>query len=110
MTHVRTAPYYPQSNGKIERWHQSLKVETLRPKAPASLAEARRLVAGFVNHYNHHRLHSALGYITPADALAGRAAAIWTARDQKLEAARAHRRAAVATPSTAQPRPRAVVR
>ncbi len=109
MTHVRTAPYYPQSNGKIERWHQSLKVETLRPKAPASLAEARRLVAGFVNHYNHHRLHSALGYVTPADMLAGRADALWAARDQKLETARAHRRAAASAPSTERSATLAVV-
>ncbi|MCC6930464.1 MAG: IS3 family transposase [Gemmatimonadaceae bacterium] len=99
MTHVRTSPYYPQSNGKLERWHQTLKATTIRPQAPASLEEARRLVAGFVDHYNHHRLHSALGYITPADALAGRADAIWAARDQKLEAARAARRHAPPPPS-----------
>ncbi|ODS99957.1 MAG: integrase [Gemmatimonadetes bacterium SCN 70-22] len=100
MTHVRTSPYYPQSNGKLERWHQTLKTESIRPQAPASLEEARRLVTRFVDHYNHHRLHSALGYITPADALVGRADAIWAARDQKLEAARARRRAAASVPST----------
>lgn len=93
MTHVRTSPYYPQSNGKLERWYQTLKVTTLRPKAPRSLAEAQRLIAEFIRYYNHERLHSALGFITPADKLAGRADAIWTSRDQKLEAARAHRRA-----------------
>jgi len=93
MTHVRTSPYYPQSNGKMERWHQTLKVTTIRPKAPGSLEEARRLVAAFVAHYNHHRLHSAIGFVTPADMLAGRAEAIWATRDQKLEAARAARRA-----------------
>lgn len=92
MTHVRTSPYYPQSNGKLERWHQTLKVTTIRPKAPQSLDEARRLVAAFVEYYNHQRLHSAIGFITPADMLAGRADAIWAARDQKLEAARARRR------------------
>jgi len=100
MTHVRTSPYYPQSNGKLERWHQTLKTESIRPQAPASLEEARRLVTRFVAHYNHHRPHSALGYITPADALAGRADAIWAARYQKLEAARAQRRAATSVPST----------
>ncbi len=100
MTHVRTSPYYPQSNGKLERWHQTLKTESIRPQAPASLDEARRLVTRFVAHYNHHRPHSALGYITPADALAGRADAIWAARYQKLEAARAQRRAATSVPST----------
>jgi putative transposase len=93
MTHVRTSPYYPQSNGKLERYHQTLKVTTIRPKAPSSLEEARRLVAAFVEYYNHQRLHSAIGFITPADMLAGRAAVIWAARDQKLEAARARRRA-----------------
>lgn len=94
MTHVRTSPYYPQSNGKLERYHQTLKVTTIRPKAPSTLEEARRVVAAFVAHYNQQRLHSAIGFITPADMLAGRAEAIWTARDQKLEAARARRRAA----------------
>ena len=93
MTHVRTAPYYPQSNGKLKRWHQTLKGTTLRPKAPRSLDEARRLVATFVAYYNHERLHSAIGFLTPADMLAGRAETIWAARDQKLAAARARRRA-----------------
>ncbi|MGH9140884.1 MAG: IS3 family transposase [Thermoanaerobaculia bacterium] len=93
MTHVRTSPYYPQSNGKLERWHQTLKVTTIRPKAPGSVEEARRLVAAFVAYYNHQRLHSAIGFIAPADMLAGRADAIWAARDQTLQAARAHRRA-----------------
>ncbi|SPF51297.1 hypothetical protein SBA4_460008 [Candidatus Sulfopaludibacter sp. SbA4] len=44
MTHVRTSPYYPQSNGKIERWHKSLKGECIRPGTPLSLDDARRLV------------------------------------------------------------------
>ncbi len=92
MTHVRTSPYYPQSNGKLERWHQTLKVTTIRPKAPGSLEEARTMVAAFVAYYNHERLHSAIGFITPTDMLAGRAEGIWAARDQKLEAARARRR------------------
>jgi hypothetical protein len=55
--------------------------------------EARRPVAAFVEYYKHQRLHSAIGFITPADMLAGRAEAIWAARDRKLEAARARRRA-----------------
>lgn len=92
MTHVRTAPYYPQSNGKIERWHKTIKTDALRPAAPASLEEARALVARWVEHYNTVRLHSAIGYITPADLLAGRASEIWQARDRKLEAAREARR------------------
>lgn len=92
MTHVRTSPYYPQSNGKLERWNQTLKVTTIRPKAPGSLEEAQRVVASFVQHYNFVRLHSAISYVTPAAKLAGREKEIWEARDQKLEAARERRR------------------
>jgi len=77
MTHVRTSPYYPQSNGKLERWHQTLKVTTIRHGAPATLDEARRLMEGFVKYFNHERLHSTIGFITPAPMLAGRGAAIW---------------------------------
>lgn len=92
MTHVRTAPYYPQSNGKIERYHKTIKGGAIRPGQPGTLDEARALVARFVEHYNTVRLHSAIGYITPADFLAGRGPAIWAARDAKLEAARETRR------------------
>ena len=91
MTHVRTSPYYPQSNGKIERWHKTLKTD-VRRNPPDSIDAARSLVHGFVEHYNAVRLHSAICYIAPADYLAGRAPAIHNARDQKLEAARETRR------------------
>ena len=103
MTHVRTSPYYPQANGKLERGHQTLKVTTIRPKAPGTLEEARRMVAAFVAYYNYRRLHSAIGFITPADMLAGQAEGIWAARDQKLEAARARRRASWQERSPGQP-------
>ncbi|NOZ93723.1 MAG: transposase family protein [Acidobacteria bacterium] len=92
MTHVRISPYYPQSNGKIERWHKTLKHTTIRPKAPSSLEEARRAVGEFVDHYNNVRLHSAIGYITPADKLAGREEEIWRQRDERLEQVREARR------------------
>ena len=94
MTHVRTSPYYPQSNGKLERWHKSLKSECIRPGTPLSLEDARRLVAGYVEHYNTIRLHSAIGYVAPADKLAGREPAIFVERDRKLDEARARRKAA----------------
>lgn len=93
MTHVRTSPYYPQSNGKLERWHGSLKRECIRPGTPLSLEDARRLVHRFVEHYNAVRLHSAIGYVAPRDKLEGRAEVIWVERDQKLEAARQRRKA-----------------
>jgi hypothetical protein len=87
-THVRTSPFYPRSNGKIERWHKSLKRECLRPLTPLTLDDARRLIQGSVNHYNTVRLHSAIGYVTPQDMLAGRQTEIHAARDRKLEQAR----------------------
>jgi len=74
MTHVRTSPYYPQSNGKLERWHKSLKSECIRPGTPLTPEDARRLIQQYVDHYNTVRLHSAIGFITPADMLAGRQA------------------------------------
>ena len=94
MTHVRTSPYYPQSNGKIERWHKSLKSECIRPQVPLSLDDARRLVERFVVHYNTVRLHSAIGYVTPADKLLGLEDVIHVERDRKLEEARDARRIA----------------
>jgi putative transposase len=91
MTHVRTSPYYPQSNGKLERWHQSIKRECIRPGTPLSPEDARRLIASYVDHYNTVRLHSAIGFVTPSDMLAGRQAEIHAARDRKLEEARRQR-------------------
>jgi transposase InsO family protein len=91
LHHVRTSPYYPQSNGKLERWHGTLKQDCIRPSCPATVEEARRRVQSYVEHYNHVRLHSAIGYITPADKLAGLEQVIGDERDRKLEAARARR-------------------
>ena len=93
MTHVKTSPYYPQSNGKIERWHKSLKSECIRKKVPLSLEDARRVVGEYVHHYNNVRLHSAIGYITPMDKLAGRENEIFAERDRKLQKAREERKA-----------------
>ncbi len=92
MTHVRISPHYPQSNGKIERWHKSLKQECIRPRTPLSLDEARRIVSEYVEHYNNVRLHSAIGYVTPKDKLDGRETEIFANRDMKLEMARESRR------------------
>jgi transposase InsO family protein len=91
MTHVRTSPYYPQSNGKIERFHGSLKRECIRPKTPVSLEDARAVVGRYVEDYNGHRLHGAIGYVTPRDRLEGRSEAIWAERKRKLRDARQRR-------------------
>ena len=86
MTHVRTSPYYPQSNGKMERWNKSIKSECIRPGVPLSLDDAKRLVEQYVSVYNEKRLHS-----TPHDMMAGRQAEIHEARERKLEQARGQR-------------------
>ena len=93
MTHVRTSPYYPQSNGKIERWHKTLKGECIRVNVPLSLDDARRIVADYVSHYNHVRLHSAIGYVTPKDKLLGH-------DDSHLRRTRSQARRGPRTPQT----------
>ena len=92
MTHVRTSPYYPQSNGKIERYHKTIKSECLRKKELETLEGAREVIEQYVQQYNEHRLHSAIGWITPKDKLLGKEDEIFKLRDQKLEAAREKRK------------------
>src|SRR5258705_2853023 len=92
MTHVRTSPYYPQSNGKIERWHKTLKGESIRVMVPLSLDDARRIVTDYVVHYNTVRLHSAIAYVTPKDKLDGRDKEIFVERERKLAEARERRK------------------
>ena len=93
MTHVRTRPYYPQSNGKQERMQGTLKRECIREKNPRTVKEARLITGGYVNHYNEERLHSAIGYVRPRDMLEGRAGGIHEERDRKLAEARQRRKA-----------------
>jgi putative transposase len=92
MTHVTTSPYYPQSNGKLERFHGTIKKECIRPTCPRNYEEAMRQISAYVKHYNEVRLHSAIGYITPADCLCGLGDQIHAERDRKLEEARVRRR------------------
>ena len=81
MQHVRGAPYHPQTQGKIERWHQTLKNRILLENyyLPGDL---ERQVAAFVEHYNHARYHESLGNLTPADVYFGRGQAILTERER----------------------------
>jgi putative transposase len=71
MTHTRGAPYHPQTQGKIERWHQTLKNRILLENyfLPGDLENP---VAAFVGHYNHQRYHESLKNLTPADVYTGR--------------------------------------
>jgi len=108
-SHVMTSPYYPQSNGKLERFHKTLKEQAIRPKTPLTLEDAKRITGDFIDYYNTQRLHSAIGYIAPADRLTGRQNEIHKARDKKLEDARERRKIArqalTRTPQTTQPQP-----
>jgi putative transposase len=92
MTHVRTAPLLPAVKREARALPQTIKGDAIRPGQPSTLEEARSLVTRFVEHYNTVRLHCAIGYITPADFLAGRGKVIWAERDRRLEAAREVRR------------------
>jgi len=92
MTHVRTSPYYPQSNGKLERYHKSIKTECIRPKCAETKEEAEQNIEEFVQYYNNKRLHSAIGYITPKQMLDGQQQSIFKQREIKLATARAMRK------------------
>jgi putative transposase len=91
-SHVLCSPHYPQSNGKLERFHRTLKEQAIRPKTPLSLEDAKRICRDFIEHYNSLRLHSALGFVTPLDRLQNRHLQIFTDRDKKLESARQTRK------------------
>ena len=78
----------------IESWHKTIKRECIRPKTPLNLADARRVVTGYVQHYNEVRLHAGIGYVAPKDRLDGRDEAIRQNRRRKLAEARITRRAA----------------
>jgi putative transposase len=93
MTHVRTSPFYPQSNGKQERMQGLVKQECIRPKCPQDVDEARKIMAEYVQYYNNKRLHSSIGYVAPVDMLQGRQKEILNEREQKLQEAREQRKA-----------------
>ena len=92
MDQTFTSPYYPQSNGKIERWHKELKKTCIRPKQPRTFGEAKRFIGDFIEYYNYARLHSAVGYVTPFDRMLGLDQELHESRKAKLEAARKNRR------------------
>ena len=81
MDHVRGAPYHPQTQGKIERWHQTLKNRILLENyyLPGDL---RRQIDAFVEHYNQHRYHESLQNLTPADVYFGRGQTILKQRER----------------------------
>jgi putative transposase len=91
MRHTRGKPYHPMTQGKIERWHLSLKSRILLENyyLPGDL---ERAVADFVDHYNHRRYHESLDNITPADVYFGRGARILERRRKIKRQTIEHRR------------------
>lgn len=81
MDHIRGAPYHPQTQGKIERWHQTLKNRILLENyyLPGDL---RQQIDAFVDHYNHRRYHESLQNLTPADVYFGREQTILQQRER----------------------------
>jgi transposase InsO family protein len=91
MKHVRGAPYHPQTQGKIERWRQTLKNRILLENdfLPRDLEVQ---IGAFIEHYNHQRYHESLGNMTPADAYFGRATQIIAERERIKRQTIEHRR------------------
>lgn len=81
MDHTRGAPYHPQTQGKIERWHQTLKNRILLENyfIPGDL---EKQIAAFIDHYNHNRYHESLKNLTPADVYFGRGERILEQRER----------------------------
>jgi putative transposase len=81
MVHIRSAPCHPQTQGKIERWHQTLKNRILLENhyLPDDL---KAQIARFVEHYNHRRYHESLQNLTPADVYFGRGQTILLERER----------------------------
>jgi transposase InsO family protein len=92
LQHVRTSIAYPQSNGKVERWHGTITQECLRQRSFINLDDARRQIAQYIEIYNTKRLHSSLFYLTPEEVLTGKTSERIEERERKLEEAAQKRR------------------
>jgi transposase InsO family protein len=91
LEHVRTSPAYPQSNGKIERFHRSLSEECLRQSSLINIKDAEEQIAKYIDFYNNERLHSSLHYLRPVDFLNGDVDKLLKIRQDKLDQATANR-------------------
>lgn len=88
---IRIRRNQPQSNGKIERFNGLVRQECLRPNSPVSIPEVEKTIASFVDHYNNHRLHSAIDFMRPVDYYNGNHDDVRQLRQEKLNTAKKRR-------------------
>ena len=91
LQHIRTSIAYPQSNGKIERYHRTIHQECLMKTSLVNLVDARKQIASYIDYYNAKRLHSSLFYLKPEDFLLDRIEEKLNLREKKLKEARKNR-------------------
>lgn len=84
LEHTRTSVAYPQSNGKIERFHRTISEECLRKQPALGIEGIKASIADYIDHYNGSRLHGALNYLTPEDYLLGRKEIRIKEREEKM--------------------------
>jgi transposase InsO family protein len=92
LTHVKTSIRYPQSNGKIESFHKTIKGECVRRKSLLDIGDARKIIDGYIEDYNCNRLHSSINYLPPKDVLEGRKEQRIKEREEKLRQAKEKRK------------------
>ena len=92
ITHTRTSVNHPQSNGKIERFHGTIKNESIRNIPKFTLAQLKEEVSEWIYFYNYQRLHSAIGFVAPMDVINEKKELIEKVRKIKLELAKLKRK------------------
>jgi putative transposase len=88
LTHVRTSVRYPQSNGKIESFHKTIKRECIHKKSLLGLDDARKIIDKYIAEYNCRRLHSSIYYLPPKEVMEGRMGVWLKGREEKLRRAK----------------------
>lgn len=88
LNHIRTSVRHPQSNGKLERFHKTIKNEKIRVSSFISEIDAREQIAGYIKSYNEERLHSAIYYLTPKEVFEGKMKIRLDERQKKLDNSR----------------------
>lgn len=91
LQHIKTSIAYPQSNGKIERYHRTIQEECLKKSSMINLEDAKKQINEYIEFYNTKRLHSSLFYLTPNDYLNDRVKDKLQVRENKLQEARKNR-------------------